>query len=213
MAVNQGYEVIEPLNQAAERFDREGEKVIASQDWHTAAHSSFASSYPGKAVNDVALIPVPPPVPGRENHRADPHESFVPSAIQQVLWPDHCVQGSDGARFHDMLNLNYVDLVIRKGARKELDSYSVFFENDRHTPTGLHGYLRDLDIKQIFIGGLFTDYGVLHSAMDAVRLGYRVVVLSDAVCGMNIPEGSVERAFSLMEGADVSFITTREILV
>jgi nicotinamidase/pyrazinamidase len=212
LAAAQGHEVIEPLNQAAELFNGEGRKVIASQDWHPSDHCSFASSHPGKAPNDIVLLPVPPPASGAKIPRVDPGNDFIPSAIQQVLWPDHCVRGTSGAQFHDELYLNYVDLVIRKGNRRDLDAYSVFFENDRYTSTGLDGYLKGLKLKQVVIGGLVTDYCVLYSAMDAARLGYRVVVLSDAICGVDIPEGSVERAFNLMEGANVTFVTTREIL-
>ncbi|MFP3042237.1 nicotinamidase [Treponema primitia] len=212
LAVSRGYEVIEPLNRAAEKFAHDGKKVIASQDWHPAHHNSFASSHPGKKVNEIILLPVPESVQSPGIHRRDPIKEYALPAIQQVMWPDHCIQGSEGAQFHDELNLNYVNLVIRKGSRENLDSYSVFFENDRYTPTGLDGFLKGLDIKQIFIGGLATDYCVLYSAMDAVRLGYKVVVLSDAVSGVNVPEGSVNQATSLMRGAGISFITTQEIL-
>jgi nicotinamidase/pyrazinamidase len=210
LAVAQGHEVIEPLNQVAQRFHLAGRKVIASQDWHEANHCSFASSYPGKAVNDVVLLPVPEQPPDGEG--VDPGGDFLPSAVQQILWPDHCVRGTEGARFHDELNLDYVDLIIRKGHRKDLDSYSVFFENDRFTSTGLNGYLTGLGMSHVFIGGLVTDYCILYSAMDAARLGYQVTVFSDAICGVNIPEGSVKRAFSFMEQAGIAFIATREIL-
>jgi nicotinamidase/pyrazinamidase len=212
MAAPQGYEVIEPLNQVARRFNQAGQKVIASQDWHEANHCSFASSHPGKAVNDVVLLPVPRRLSDERDSAFDPAGGFLPSAIQQILWPDHCVRGTEGARFHDDLNLEYVDLVIRKGHRKDLDSYSVFFENDRTTATGLDGYLKGLGISHVFIGGLVTDYCILYSAIDATRLGYQATVFSDAICGVNIPEGSVERAFSLMEQADVAFVATREVL-
>jgi nicotinamidase/pyrazinamidase len=214
LAVSQGRAVIEPLNQIAEKFDREGGKIIASQDWHPAHHSSFASSHPGKKVNDIILFPVPAPDPSRifQRRRRNPKYEYVPAAIQQVMWPDHCIEGSDGARFHDELNLNHVDLIIRKGHRIDLDSYSVFFENDRFTSTGLDGFLKGLGLNQIYIGGLATDYCILYSVMDAVRLGYKVTVLSDAVSGVNVPEGSVERAFALMRGAGVSFTSTREIV-
>jgi nicotinamidase/pyrazinamidase len=191
LAVSRGYEVIEPLNHY---------------------HNSFASSHPGKKVNEIILLPVPESVQNPGIHRQDPIQEYALPAIQQVMWPDHCIQGSEGAQFHDELNLDYVNLVIRKGDRGNLDSYSVFFENDRYTSTGLDGFLKGLDIKQIFIGGLATDYCVLYSAMDAVRLGYSVVVLSDAVCGVNVPEGSVKQATSLMRGAGISFVTTQEIL-
>jgi nicotinamidase/pyrazinamidase len=212
LAVAQGHEVIEPLNQVAQRFNLARRKVIASQDWHEADHCSFASSHPGRAVNDVALLPVPEQRLAGRDSGVDPEGDFLPSAIQQMLWPDHCVRGTEGARFHDELNLDYVDLVIRKGHRKDLDSYSVFFENDRYTATGLDGYLKSLGIDHVFIGGLATDYCILYSAVDATRLGYQVTVFSDAICGVNIPEGSVERAFSLMEQADVAFIATQEVL-
>jgi nicotinamidase/pyrazinamidase len=211
LAVSQGHEVIKPLNMAAEKFAHGGAKIIASQDWHPAHHSSFASSHPGKQVNDIIVLPVPPipaPAEGAETESAG---EFMPAAIQQVLWPDHCVQGSKGAQFHDDLNLAPVNFILRKGYRRDLDSYSVFFENDRHTPTGLDGLLRGLSITQIFIGGLATDYCVYYSVMDAIRLGYKTVVLTDAVCGVDIPEGSVERAFDMMRKAGAVFMNSREL--
>jgi nicotinamidase/pyrazinamidase len=211
LAVSQGDEVIKPLNLMAEKFARAGGKVIASQDWHPAHHSSFASSHPEKQVNDIIVLPVPQ-LAGPAGQREEPaRDEFVPAAIQQVLWPDHCVQGSEGARFHDDLNLDYVNLILRKGYRPNLDSYSVFFENDRCTPTGLDGFLKGLSIRQLFIGGLATDYCVLYSVMDAVRLGYTIVVLTDAVCGVDIPEGSVERAFDLMRNSGVLFMNSGEV--
>jgi nicotinamidase/pyrazinamidase len=214
LAVSQGWEVIEPLNQIAEKFDREGGKIIASQDWHPAHHTSFASSHPGKKVNEIVFLQVPEqdPLLVPQRPRRNSKFEYVPSAIQQVMWPDHCIEGSDGARFHDNLNLNHADLIIRKGHRRDLDSYSVFFENDRFTSTGLDGFLKGLGLNRVYIGGLATDYCVLFSVMDAVRLGYKVTVLSDAVSGVNVPEGSVERAFILMRGAGVSFTTVREIV-
>ncbi|AEF86296.1 pyrazinamidase/nicotinamidase (PZAase)(Nicotine deamidase) (NAMase) [Treponema primitia ZAS-2] len=209
LAVARGCDVVEPLNLAAEKFYFGQGKIVVSQDWHPAHHSSFASSHPGKKVNESILLPVPEPFRGE--HERDAKNEYVPAAIQQILWPDHCVQGSQGAMLHPDLDLDHVDLIIRKGCRKDLDSYSVFFENDRYTPTGLDGFLKGLGITQVFIGGLATDYCVLYSVMDAIRLGYRTVILSDAVSGVGVPEGSVEQAFSLMKGAGVSFITTKEI--
>ncbi|MDR2029219.1 MAG: nicotinamidase [Treponema sp.] len=211
LAVSQGDEVIKPLNLMAEKFARSGGKIIVSQDWHPAHHSSFASSHPGKQVNDIMVLPVP--------RLADPSSlqetnlrEFAPAAIQQVLWPDHCVQNSEGARFHDDLNLEHVNLILRKGYRRDLDSYSVFFENDRYTPTGLDGFLKGLYINKLFIGGLATDYCVLYSVMDAIRLGYKVVVLTDAVCGVDVPVGSVERAFDMMRQAGVAFMNSGEVV-
>jgi nicotinamidase/pyrazinamidase len=210
LAVSQGDEVIKPLNQTAEKFARMGGKVIASQDWHPARHSSFASSHPGKQVNDIMLLPVPHAALASCGQETDA-DTFVPAAVQQVLWPDHCIQGSEGVRFHDDLDLNYVNLILRKGYRRDLDSYSVFFENDRCTPTGLDGFLKGLSIKHLLIGGLATDYCVLYSVMDAIRLGYTVVVLTDAVRGVNVPQGSVERAFDLMREAGVAFMNSGEL--
>ncbi|MDR2021123.1 MAG: nicotinamidase [Treponema sp.] len=210
LAVHGGDCVIKPLNRIARRFVEEGGKVIASQDWHPAHHSSFASSHPGKKVNDVIVLPVPGPPPSVRRKYGE--AEFIPAAIQQVLWPDHCVQNSPGAAFHDEFDLDYVNLVIRKGFRKNLDSYSVFFENDRHTSTGLDGYLRGLGIEFVFIGGLATDYCVLYSVLDAVRLGYKTTVITDAVREVGYPEGSVERAFKSMEEAGVLFAAAGDVL-
>ena len=132
------------------------------------------------------------------------HASFA-------LWPPHCVQGSRGADFHDALDLKPINLIIRKGFRKDLDSYSAFFENDRKTSTGLDGYLKALSIDTVVMGGLATDYCVLASAMDAVALGYRTIVLSDAIRGVNLPEGSVEKALKTMEDAGVIFTASEDV--
>jgi nicotinamidase/pyrazinamidase len=210
LAVSRGDEVIKPLNLMAEKMAPLGGKVIASQDWHPVCHASFASSHPGKQVNDIVVLPVPQLGSPSPLQKTDADE-WAPAAIQQVLWPDHCVQGSEGARFHDDLNLDPVNLILRKGYRRDLDSYSVFFENDRCTPTGLDGFLKGLFIEQLFIGGLATDYCVLYSVMDAIRLGYKVVVLTDAVRGVDVPGGSVERAFDLMREAGVVFMNSGEV--
>jgi nicotinamidase/pyrazinamidase len=127
-------------------------------------------------------------------------------AEDEVLWPDHCVQGSVGADFHRELDLSPVTLIVRKGFRPSLDSYSAFFENDRKTPTGLAGFLNTLGIKTVYLGGLATDYCVYFSAMDAVKLGFSVYLLRDAVRGVNYPEGSVEKALSEMENAGVRMV-------
>ena len=120
-----------------------------------------------------------------------------------MLWPDHCVQGTPGADFHRELDLKPVTLIVHKGFRPAIDSYSAFFENDRSTPTGLAGYLTSLGVQTVYLGGLATDYCVFFSAMDAVKLGFTVYLLHDAVRGVNYPEGSVEKAVRDMKNAGV----------
>jgi len=127
------------------------------------------------------------------------------------LWPSHCVQGSEGAAFHTALDLKPVSLIIRKGFRRELDSYSAFFENDRKTSTGLDGYLKALAIDTLVLGGLATDYCVLYSALDAVGLGYKTIIARDAVRGVDYPAGSTERALKTLEEAGVIFAASEEI--
>ncbi|MDR1929143.1 MAG: bifunctional nicotinamidase/pyrazinamidase [Treponema sp.] len=135
------------------------------------------------------------------------HCSFASSgrkaAEGEVLWPDHCVQGTAGSDFHPDLDIRPVTLIIRKGFRPSIDSYSAFFENDRKTITGLAGFLKDLGVDTVYMGGLATDYCVFFSAMDALKLGFAVYLLRDAVRGVGYPEGSVERALSSMKDAGV----------
>jgi nicotinamidase/pyrazinamidase len=154
----------------------------ATQDWHPAGHASFASS--GAA--------------GR--------------SYDGVLWPDHCVQGTAGAEFHPGLRLEPYRLIVRKGFRPELDSYSAFFENDRTTPTGLDGYLRSIGSSAVVLAGLALDYCVYFSALDAARLGYRVFVVRDATRAVGLPEGSVERALSDLAARGVAVLDTVEVL-
>jgi len=149
LAVTEGDEVVAPINAMMERFDT----VILTQDWHPKGHSSFASSHPGHA----------------------PFDTMEMYYGQQVMWPDHCVQGSKGAEFHPKLRTDG-DLIIRKGFRPEVDSYSAFFENDQTTPTGLEGYLRTRGISDLTLVGLATDFCVAFSALDARRLGFSVEV-------------------------------------
>ncbi|WP_416370126.1 bifunctional nicotinamidase/pyrazinamidase [Tritonibacter mobilis] len=149
LAVTEGDEVVAPINAMMERFDT----VILTQDWHPKGHSSFASSHPGHA----------------------PFDTMEMYYGQQVMWPDHCVQGSQGAEFHPKLRTDG-DLIIRKGFRPEVDSYSAFFENDQTTPTGLEGYLRTRGISDLTLVGLATDFCVAFSALDARRLGFSVEV-------------------------------------
>jgi nicotinamidase/pyrazinamidase len=154
LAVPGGDEVVAPIN----RLIRQFENVVLTQDWHPRGHSSFASRHPGRAPFSSIEMPYGP----------------------QTLWPDHCVQGLPGADFHKDLAWTKAQLVIRKGFRTEIDSYSTFFENDRKTPTGLAGYLRERGIGKIVLAGLATDFCVAYSALDAVGLGLSVSVVMDA---------------------------------
>ncbi|GHV94110.1 nicotinamidase [Spirochaetia bacterium] len=191
LAVQNGDEVIAPLNALAAAFVAAGGRVAATQDWHPAEHVSFASSHNGKKPGDIIDF----------------------AAVKgQVLWMDHCVQGKWGAAFHDKLDLKPVSLIVRKGFRKELDSYSAFFENDRETPTGLAPWIRGLGIDTIVLGGLATDYCVFYSALDAKRLGFNTIVASDAVRGVGYPAGSVEKAIEEMQAAEIGFATSAELI-
>jgi nicotinamidase/pyrazinamidase len=191
LAVDRGDEVVAPLNRLASLFAERGGKVLATQDWHPQDHISFGSSHPGKKPGETVDLP---------------------GVKGQILWPSHCVQSGSGAAFHPGLELRAVHAIVRKGYRRELDSYSAFFENDRKTPTGLEGFLRGLSISAVVIGGLATDYCVLYSALDAAAGGFKTVVVRDAVRGVGFPEGSVERAFRLMEEAGVLIAASEELL-
>ncbi|MFP3089128.1 nicotinamidase [Treponema sp. TIM-1] len=211
LAVNRGDRVIGPINRAAEKFaERKGE-TIATQDWHPLRHVSFAASHPGKQINDLITLPVSEEAVRRYRQRF-PGLDPIHREISQILWPVHCIQDSEGADFHDELRRDLFTLSLRKGSREDLDSYSAFFENDRCTPTELHDYLRARSINTILIGGLATDYCVFYSVMDGIRLGYRVMVLEDAVAGVDYPPGSVERAVKTMKDGGAIFIASRDIV-
>jgi len=191
LAVTDGDAVVEPINNLSVEFSKRGALIAATQDWHKPGHISFASSHNGKKPGDII---------DTVNVKA------------QVLWPDHCVQGTKGADFHPSLDLNPVTNIIRKGFRQELDSYSAFFENDSSTATGLEGCIKQTNIQTVIISGLATDYCVFYSAMDSRRLGFNTIVVSDAIRGVNYPEGSVEKAITEMKSAGIKFYSTQEIL-
>jgi nicotinamidase/pyrazinamidase len=176
LAVPQGEAIVPVANRIAQRFAH----VLATQDWHPPGHLSFASSHEGRK----------------------PFEQIDAPYGAQTLWPDHCVQGTKGAEFNGDLDLRRVELVIRKGFRLEIDSYSAFYENDRRTPTGLAGYLRERGFRRVFLAGLATDYCVHYSAIDARREGFDVVVIEDACRAIDL-DGSLARAFSEMNEAGV----------
>lgn len=172
LAVPGGDDVVPLVNRIAQHFAH----VALTQDWHPAGHTSFASSHPGRRPNDVIMAPYG----------------------EQVLWPDHCVQGGRGAAFHPDLDLGRAEFILRKGFRKEIDSYSAFFENDRRTATGLGGYLRERGFERIVMAGLAFDFCVRWSAEDARRLGFEVIVLEDACRSIDIA-GSASAARSALE--------------
>jgi nicotinamidase/pyrazinamidase len=173
LAVTGGDQVVEPIHRAARRF----EHVILTQDWHPADHSSFAAAHPGKQT----------------------FEQIELSYGLQTLWPVHCVQGSTGAQFYPALRLPQAELILRKGYRPQIDSYSAFFENDRVTPTGLAGYLHERGLTRVFLAGLAYDYCVGYSALDARRLGFNAVILRDAcrAIDLNGSVAEIERQFSV----------------
>lgn len=178
LAVPEGNEIVPVINDMMVDFDT----VILTQDWHPAGHLSFASSHPGKAPFDLIEM------------------SYGP----QVLWPDHCVQGTRGAAFHPELRTD-ADLILRKGFRAGIDSYSGFFENDRITPTGLEGYLRNRGIDRLTLVGLATDFCVHYSAVDAARLGFGVEVRMSACRAIDL-DGSLLAATAAMKSAGVQLI-------
>ncbi|MFQ5939667.1 MAG: bifunctional nicotinamidase/pyrazinamidase [Alphaproteobacteria bacterium] len=184
LAVPDGDAVV-PL---ANRLGRTFPHVLLTQDWHPPGHQSFASSHPGRR----------------------PFETIQASYGAQTLWPDHCVQGTEGAAFHPELDLTRAELIIRKGFRPEIDSYSAFFENDRKTTTGLGGYLRQRGFTRVFLAGLATDYCVHYSAVDAVGEGFAAVVIEDACRAIDL-DGSLAEARENMAKAGVSFITSERL--
>jgi nicotinamidase/pyrazinamidase len=171
LAVPRGDEVVPIVNRLSRRFHH----VLLTQDWHTPHHSSFASSHPGHQPYDVIQL------------------SYGP----QILWPDHCIQGSQGAAFRSDLDIPHAQLIIRKGYRREIDSYSAFFENDHRTPTGLAGYLRERGLSRVFLAGLAFDFCVRWSAEDAHKCGFEAVVVEDACRGIDV-EGSMAETRRLL---------------
>ncbi|MDR1108939.1 MAG: nicotinamidase [Spirochaetaceae bacterium] len=211
LAVSRGDRVIEPLNRLAAQFAEKKGEIIATQDWHPLRHISFAASHPGKQINEGITLPVSQDALSRYQRQFPGQEYPVPGEITQLLWPFHCVRVSAGARFHVGLKQELFTQVLRKGFREDLDSYSAFFENDRCTPTELQGYLSARSIKTILVGGLATDYCVFYSVMDGLRLGYRLMVVEDAVAGVDFPPGSVERSVKDMKEGGAVFIASRDI--
>lgn len=179
LAVTNGDQIIRGINQLMADYD----VVVLTQDWHPAGHSSFASSHAGQS----------------------PFSMVEMDYGQQVLWPDHCVQGSHGADFHADVRVDRANAIIRKGMDPKIDSYSAFFENDHKTPTGLHGYLNALGIDRVDLVGLATDYCVNYSAVDAAKLGYQTRVILDLCRAIDL-EGSLTVALREMQLAGVDIV-------
>jgi nicotinamidase/pyrazinamidase len=181
LAVPQGDEVVPLINRIAARFAH----VMLTQDWHPPGHLSFASTHSGKR----------------------PYETIETSYGMQILWPDHCVQGTPGAEFREDLRIPHAQLVLRKGYHREIDSYSAFFENDRRTHTGLAGYLRERGFTRVFLAGLAFDFCVRYSAEDAKREGFDAVVVEDACRGIDV-EGSVAKTRDIFNAIGVRRATS-----
>ena len=184
LAVPGGDEIVPLINDLLGGFDH----VLFTQDWHPRGHSSFASSYNGKKPFDTVEL----------------------SYGAQILWPEHCIQGSSGAEFHPDLDVKRGELIIRKGFRSQIDSYSAFFENDQKTPTGLTGYLRERGIDTLYLAGLATDFCVHWSAVDGRKQGFEVYVVRDATRAID-SEGSLDRAMHRIREADAQIVTAEEV--
>ena len=174
-----GSEIVSDINHEMKKYDC----VVLTQDWHPKGHSSFAISHEGKNPLDVVKMPYG----------------------DQILWPEHCIQGSKGAEFHFKLDTDRASAVIRKGSNPLIDSYSAFFENDRRTATGLDGYFKTLGIEKIYMVGLATDFCVNYSAQDAAKLGYKVSVF-EGMCRAIDLNGSLELARTEMRDCGVELI-------
>jgi nicotinamidase/pyrazinamidase len=184
LAVPDGHVVVPLINRLAKRFAH----VVLTQDWHPAGHQSFASSHPGRK----------------------PYETIEVAYGAQILWPDHCVQGTPGAEFRPDLQIPHAELVLRKGYHREIDSYSAFVENDRKTATGLAGYLRGRGFTHVFLAGLAFDFCVRYSAEDAQREGFKVVVVEDACRGIDVA-GSVGETRRVLAGLDIPCIAAATV--
>lgn len=185
LAVNHGDEIIPIVNNLMPNF----ELVVATQDWHPADHGSFASNHEGKK----------------------PGEMIDLNGLDQILWPDHCVQDSSGAEFSSRLETDYFSKVVRKGTDVGIDSYSGFFDNGKRKDTGLSHFLKSKGVTEVFVVGLATDYCVKFTAIDAVESGFRTWVIQDATKAVNLNEGDFDKAIHEMEEFGVRIIASDEI--
>ena len=186
LAVPGGDEVIDVANQLQPMFDT----VVATQDWHPHDHTSFAINHAGQSVGDTLLI---------EN-------------TQQILWPAHCIQDTNGAEFHPRLDTSHIKSIFHKGVEKNIDSYSAFFDNAHQRSTGLGDYLRQLGIENVYVMGLATDYCVKYSSLDAAALGFNVFVIEDGCRSVELHSGDTEQAYADMRAAGVKLVHSPDIL-
>jgi nicotinamidase/pyrazinamidase len=184
LAVNDGDAVVPVVNRLQERFSVK----VLTQDWHPDEHASLVHNY--EDIEPFTVIQVP-------------HGD-------QVIWPGHCIQGTPGAEFHPDLDVDSADLILRKGFRPHIDSYSAFFENDRTTATGLAGYLRERGVKRVYATGLATDFCVYYSAIDAIKQGFEAVLVTDACRAIDL-DGSLDAAMADMKDKGVTFKTSSEV--
>ena len=188
LAVHESDKIIDGINNCANLFREKG-YVIFSQDWHPKNHGSFASAYSDKKPGDPINLP----------------------GLGPILWPDHCVQKTDGAAFHPNMKDEYAIAIIRKGYNPEIDSYSVFYENDKKTSTGLTGLLKGLKIENVFICGVATDYCCFFSAMDAKKEGFNTYFILDLTKGIDIPKGNLDKTVESMKNANIHIISSNQI--
>ncbi len=186
LAVPEGNSIIPVINNLADKF----EHIIYTQDWHPKDHKSFASSHPGRVIGEIISL----------------------GGLQQFLWPDHCVQNSFGAEFHNELALAAGHKVFRKGMNPEVDSYSAFYDNVRYNTTGLTDYLIMNAIGKVYICGLATDYCVKFSVLDALNDGFDTVLITDATKAVNVQPGDYEKALQEMKNAGAQLISSNQIL-
>lgn len=185
LAVKEGDRIVPVINGIMDRF----QIIVATQDWHTTHHASFASAHPGKK----------------------PYEQIDLNGVRQTLWPDHCVAGTAGAAFHPSLRDDRFNLIVRKGNNPSVDSYSAFLENDKKIKTGLDGYLKAVGAARLFLCGLATDYCVFFSAMDAVDFGFTAFVILDACRGIDVPDNNIDRSIAEMKKKGIRIISAGDL--
>jgi len=184
LPVEEGDQIIEEINSVAEIFKNNNGIVVLTQDWHPKNHKSFASSYPGK----------------------NPGDEFQSEGIGPILWPDHCIQGTQGAKFHEKLKTDLANTIIRKGYNIDVDSYSGFIENDKKSETGLAGLLKSLSLKRIFICGLALDYCCYFTAIDGIDFDFEVYFLVNLTKGIDLPPGNISSSLENMKNKGIKFV-------